>query len=685
MTNTPIVSLRAPARRRRVAAGLAVFGLVAAGLVAPQITRDHTPEASAATYGVPRNLLVLGNTLAAQSAAELTAQWVTATGGTTTTARTTATTTTSSTVSWTTASGAASIQFRVRSGELCDNFATFGEWLANNPQRILVQVDGFASSSCMLDGMGTRLTPGTADFDIRLKADIRSVMDFARAINVPVVFSANPPMQDPAREAQASKVTAAVQAEGVHVQGVTLDLKTRTVVSSTATSAAGTYTATMACAAVDTAAKGCITNPDGTKTIAVRNVDGANFCPSLSNTTTCSPMLYGGYSSGTYRFAKQMVTTAKATTLTELYKADPRSAAGLAATFSKDVAGIAGMDYQRAIDLGNGSTLWTFQDVRLTSGSFIHNAALLGKPGTIAGSITYTLKKSGTAAPWLGGATCPTTGSLLGLACTKPFTHWFWPMAGTLDSAGNIRIFVAEMVNDSGAYLSATHPVATWLATVNPTTLTVTSFTKAPDPSADLFGFNITADPDYTYLTANCYVQFMGSIYYLGMAPCSGKDYVARLPKGQLGASPEYLTANGWSATKTNLADVSPVDPSRNGSDPMQIMYQPATATRAARWVAVTKGNDWWGTTIAIDVAAAEYLGVRLAPGQGGWTTVQTIEHTPYLAGPSDITNTYFASFGPTLDPDNGNLVVGLGRNRWDGVMDTNVYQPTFFNVALPL
>lgn len=668
-------------RARRLLSAVLSLGLAATTLA----TVTPTPPADAATYPAPRRLLVLGGGIMAQTMTELTNQWVVATGGTASTPRTTTQSSAGTLVSWTTTTGPASIMFRVGGGEMCDRFGSYADWFSSSPQRILVQIDGTLPSACMLDGAGNQLVPGTTAFTTKLQADIRAAMDVANGTKVPMVFFANPPMQDPAKEALSAAVTTAVQAEGIHVPYVTLDAKTRQLLSSNTTAAGGTFVQTMACTINDTTVRGCVSGMINVRTTTPAP-DGVNLCPKLNLFGTCDTSLYGGYSSGAYRMAKQMVLTAKATTLTELYKPDPRSAAGLKATFAKDVAGIAGMDYQRAIDLGNGQTLWLFQDVKLTGGQLIHNAALLGKPGSTAGSYTYTLKKGGTSttpAPWIGGATCPTSGSLLGLNCTKPFQHWFWIMGGATDGLGNIRLMVAEMANDSGAYLSSTHPVATWIATANASTLAITSFTKAYDSSADLFGFTVTSDNTYSYLMANCYIQFMPQ-YFLGMAPCTSTMYVARVPKGQLTAAPQYLTTTGWSATKANLVDVSGLDPGRDGSDPMQVLYQPATATRAARWIAVTKGDDWWGTSIFIDVSPATYGTAPLAPGQGGWTTVQTIDHTPYLAGTPDLTNTYFASFGPVLDPDNNKLVVGLGRNRWDGAFDTNIYQPTFFNVDVP-
>ena len=55
---------------------------------------------------------------------------------------------------------------------------------------------------------------------------------------------------------------------------------------------------------------------------------------------------------------------------------------------------------------------------------------------------------------------------------TDPFHHWFWPLGGTITDEGTIALFVAEFHERGSRYLSHSEPVATWVATIDPATMT---------------------------------------------------------------------------------------------------------------------------------------------------------------------------------------------------------------------
>ena len=327
-------------------------------------------------------------------------------------------------------------------------------------------------------------------------------------------------------------------------------------------------------------------------------------------------------------------------------------AAALEQRFADGVAGIAGADYQRAIELPDGRTLWTFQDAFVTrpgrSDRLVHNVGLVQQ-----GSC-FTMVRSGTAAdprPWIGAAS------------TDHMARWFWPLAGLVGDDGAVRIFVAEMVEDGPRYLSAARPVATWLATIDPATWSVTALEPAPDAGAQLYGWSVVPGADHTYLYGHCYRQFGAGM--LGHDACAASVTVARVPGRQVDAAPEYWDGARWVADPGAAADVAPPsgpDGAARAVNPMQV------ARVGARWIAVTKEGDWWGTRIYLDVAASPV---------GPWTTTAMLAAVPL--GAAEVHNTYFASL---VSIEDGAAVVALSNNRWDG-LPSDSYRPTFRTVPL--
>ena len=80
--------------------------------------------------------------------------------------------------------------------------------------------------------------------------------------------------------------------------------------------------------------------------------------------------------------------------------------------------------------------------------------------------------------------------------------------------------------------------------------------------------------------------------------------YLARVPRGNFVATPEYWNGSGWSASAASAAPVA----SRNVANPMSVQWFGDT------FVSVTKENEWWGSRLRIDRAPAP---------QGPWTMVE--------------------------------------------------------------
>jgi hypothetical protein len=324
----------------------------------------------------------------------------------------------------------------------------------------------------------------------------------------------------------------------------------------------------------------------------------------------------------------------------------------LNARFASGIGPLVGADYQRRFPLPDGRKLWVFQDafVRTPAGAtrLVHNV------GMIQSGPCFTLLQSGTAGdprPWIGGS------------ATTPLRRWFWPLGGTVAADGTFRLFVAEMVERGPRYLSHTEPVATWLATITLPDLRVTGLRRAPDSSAQLYGWSVVDHGRYTYLFGHCYRQFGWS--FVGHDPCAATVTVARVPRGRLNRTPTYWNGAKWATRPGRAVNVAPArgpDGGARSVNPMQVAHVKGC------WIAVTKVGDWFGQSIHLD---------RAPTPAGPWRTVAVVP-APTL-GPSSTYNTYFASFvGRTRTA----FVVGLSNNRWDGVL-SSAYRPTFRTIPL--
>ena len=330
------------------------------------------------------------------------------------------------------------------------------------------------------------------------------------------------------------------------------------------------------------------------------------------------------------------------------------TAADLTAFFDRGDP-IIGTDYQRAYPLPDGHILWLFQDAFLPTS---HGAQLVHNVGLLQSGPCFQLLRN-------GSNDAPT--SYLFPELTDRYDRWFWPLGGNLGNDGDLHVFVAEMVEHGPRYLTHVEPVATWLVTIDIGDLTVVESRLAPDPSPELYGWSVVSQGEHSYLYAHCYRQF--GYDPLWFAPstfahdlgCTADVTVARVPRGEIGNDPEYWNGSAW---VDDPGEAVPVIP-QEGRDvnPTQV------ALLDGRFVAVTKVGDWWGDTIALDVAGSP---------EGPWRTYDTITVEPECAG----CNTYFASVVP-YGADHSSFVVGLSHNTFPGD-DLSRYAPSFFRVPTP-
>lgn len=350
----------------------------------------------------------------------------------------------------------------------------------------------------------------------------------------------------------------------------------------------------------------------------------------------------------------------------------------LSELFAAEPGGLIAADYQRAIELPDGRTLWLFQDatIRLPppdptptttidpdappvppapTKRLLHNVGMLQ-----TGSCFEVLRSGSEADPeaWL----LPTQ--------TTPYAHWYWPLDAAMGTDGRLYVHLAEMFERGALYLSTTEPVGTRIVGVDLATMGITFEGVPPSSSTSLYGFSIASDTSWTYLYGQCHRQFGWDIGLFGVRAhdlsCSSHVPVARVPRGQLFAAPNYWDGSTWQPNPARAVAVMPTE--GRSINPSQIRFD------GAEFVAVTKVDDWFGSTIHLD---------RASSAQGPWTTYAQMPISPKC---SVDCNTYFASWVPSTATDleaSNRSVVGLSHNRWDGVTST-INRPTYFTVPDP-
>lgn len=323
-------------------------------------------------------------------------------------------------------------------------------------------------------------------------------------------------------------------------------------------------------------------------------------------------------------------------------------AAALDAFFAERIGPVLGLDYQHVYPLGGERFLWIFQDTfldysglaaRLDQAAFVHNTAL------VQDGRCFTLLHRGSV---------ERPASFEGGAGERRLTRWFWPMGGELTAQG-LQVFWVEMVKDGyepgpGDGLGW-HPETTYLATYDPVTLARTGFGPAPNPGvAPVYGYAVSSDASYTYLFGNTFEQNLVREGGFGNGPHSATAmWLARVPLGQLGASPEYRTADGWSPDPAQAVAVSRRFWVEN---PMQPRYLDGV------WWSAAKVDGYWGDELIVDVANDPW---------GPWTTVSRQWLSP--RGGDALMNTYHAHLVPWRDAA-GNVVVVISQNARDMTRD---------------
>lgn len=333
--------------------------------------------------------------------------------------------------------------------------------------------------------------------------------------------------------------------------------------------------------------------------------------------------------------------------------------AGLGATAS--VQGFGGGDYPHAYPLPDGRILWLFQDLHFSNDDDLRNDVPDRSPTNAAHNAG--LLQQGSCFTILGSR----GRDFIGDALTQDSRRWFWPLDGEIGADGNLWVFMVEMQNPdgTGAGFGAT-PVATWLAILDPVSLTQLYFAPAADSSAALYGWSVVSTDQWSYLYSHCYRQWVTPANDISQfdASCMDDTYLARVPRGQFADPPNYWNGTGWTPSSAAAVPVR----SRPVASPMSVQWFGDV------FVSVTKENEWWGGRLLIERAPAP---------QGPWTTVTTRSVVADMK--CSTCGNYGAFLMPNLD-SRGKMVVALSSGGDFDLWRSNawLYRPTFFTFDVP-
>ncbi len=388
------------------------------------------------------------------------------------------------------------------------------------------------------------------------------------------------------------------------------------------------------------------TSRTGRTSATKRRLVRSFFCGSvLAAALVCTAVLDGASSAGAAPNSLSRPTSKNS----GQYCAAGLDAASLKAFFGARHGVWNGADYQRAYKLADGRVLWMFQDALIgtpTAGTkIVHNI------GMIQSGRCFSLLGTGL------GSNNPK--SWLMADVTVPFTTWFWPMGGEMDTNGStLHLFMAKMTETGKAYLTQAAPQQMMLVDIRLADLKVVRVAPAANRSAELFGFSVTSDARYSYLYSHCYRQFPFP------HACTATMKIARVPLGKLGATPSYWNGTGWTLNAKVAKPVVSKATTGFANNPGQVLFD------GRRFLLIEKEGDWFGSKVIVQSAPTAI---------GPWKTITTVSPAS-RCGTS--CNTYFASWVPWRNTD-GRMIFGLSHNRWDG-QPSSYYRPTSHAIAAP-
>ena len=229
------------------------------------------------------------------------------------------------------------------------------------------------------------------------------------------------------------------------------------------------------------------------------------------------------------------------------------SAAGLDAMLNGTPAGFSGSDYPHAYPLGEGRLLWLFQDVFHGGGDTLSEATFAHNDGFVQTGDCVRLLGAGQNAGQNGvrdpDESAGPPQSLVGGELERRRERWFWPLDGEIGADGDLWVFVAEMENPDGTGASdGALPVATWVAVFD----AEDARPRVVRPSSRRLGGVVRL---VDRLRRRVLVPVRPLLPTVRAAEQGGllgpirrvrrRSYLARVPRGEFDAAPEYSRRRG--------------------------------------------------------------------------------------------------------------------------------------------
>jgi hypothetical protein len=340
------------------------------------------------------------------------------------------------------------------------------------------------------------------------------------------------------------------------------------------------------------------------------------------------------------------------------------SASTLDRAFRDPFGPIVGFDNVHVIELGPQRYLWLLHDAYVR-----HDGAVVSNLRQARALANVALLQEGACFSIVH------RGSLATPRAFEPGDGWvgsqrfFWPLGGEV-FGNHVLVFWAEMVQSAlqpapgdGGILR--HPVGTWLAVYDRTTLERQHFGPAPNPGVmPQYGFAVSSDDEYSYLFGNPNLlnPAMSGGLANGPHPAT-RTYLARVPRGLLFLPPEYWTGRGWSRDAGAAVPISERYWMENTMQPRRI---------GDEWWSITKADGFWGNDLVLERADAPW---------GPWQTVSQFRYEPRFG--SWVQNSYQPILLPWREPD-GRLITVISQNAHDWLAAV-AYPPYYRPAAISL
>lgn len=347
--------------------------------------------------------------------------------------------------------------------------------------------------------------------------------------------------------------------------------------------------------------------------------------------------------------------------------ADSSSADDLDAFFEERRGPLVGWDNPHVTELGPGRWLWLAHDTYLdysgratdldAVGSQIQNVAF------VQDGSCFSLLHRGSPGQRVNFET--------GDGSITP-GNFLWPL-GSEVHGDRLWVFWGETasapINETPPGHGITrHPVSTWLASYDRSTLERLTFAPAPNPGVEpVYGFAVASDETHTYLFGNTnQLNFWRNGGFENGPHSATRMYLARVERGQLDQQPSYWDGDGWSPAPSAAVPISERFYAENTMQPRYL---------EGRWFSVVQRDGFFGSDLWLEAAPNAW---------GPWVAMEVVQHRPRPAAVEK--NSYQPIMLPWSSAENG-MQIAISENavKWfQALEDPSLYRPAVLELDWP-